>query len=65
MLVMEKFSGAAHAGLDFIHDEQQAVLSGQYLQIAQELIRGGPDAGFALDWLEHDADRFVIDQPFH
>ena len=38
VLVMEQLSGAAHAGLDFVEDQQQPVRLGQLAQIAQELI---------------------------
>ena len=46
-------------------DEQQAVLSGERPQFAQKLVGRGPDAGFALDRLQHHANGLVIDAPFH
>ncbi len=61
---MEQLSGAAHAGLDLVDNQQQAVRPSQRSQIAQELIGRRPHAGFALDRLQHDADGLVCDQPF-
>ena len=57
VLVVEQLSGAAHAGLDLVDDQQQAVRLGQRPQFAQELIGRGPDAGFALDRLQHHGRR--------
>ena len=55
MLVVEQLAGAAHAGLDLVDDQQQAVLAGQRAQLLQEFVGRGPHAGFALDRLQHDA----------
>jgi hypothetical protein len=63
--VMEQLSGPAHAGLDLVDDQQQAVLLGQRAQLLQELIGCRPDAGFALDRLQHHGDRVVRDQRLH
>ena len=62
MLVVEQFSGPAHAGLDLVDDQEQAVLFGQRAQLFQELIGRRPYAGFALDRLQHHGDRVVGDQ---
>ena len=62
MLVVEELSGAAHAGLDLVDDQQQAVRLGQRAQLLQELIGRGPHAGFALDRLQHHRDGVVVDQ---
>ena len=65
MLVVEQFSGTAHAGLDLVDDQQQAVLFRQRAQLRHELIGRRPDAGFALDRLQHHGDRVVRDQRLH
>ena len=65
VLVVEQLSGPAHAGLDLVDDQQQAVLLGQRAQLLQELIGRRPHAGFALDRLQHHGDRVVRDQRLH
>ena len=62
VLVVEQLSGPAHAGLDFVEDQQQAVFLRQRPQFAQELIGRGPNAGFTLDRLQHHGDGLVGDQ---
>ena len=59
MLVVEELPGAADAGLDLVEDQEQAVRVGERAQILQELVGRGPDAGFALDRLEHHGDGVV------
>ena len=59
MFVMKQLSGAADAGLYFIDDQQQAMRPCQLAQFAQELVGRGPDAGFALDRLQHHGDGLV------
>ena len=63
VLVMEQLAGAAHAGLDLVEDQQQAIRVGQRPQLPKELIGRGPDAGFALDRLQHHRNRLVRYQP--
>ena len=62
VLVMEQLSGAAHAGLDLVEDQKQAVCLRERPQFLQELIGRGPDAGFALDRLQHHGNRLLRDQ---
>ncbi len=52
ILVVEQFAGAAHAGLDLVDDQQQAMRLGQRAQLTQEMLRRRPDAGLALDRLQ-------------
>jgi hypothetical protein len=63
MLVVEQLASPAHTGLDLVDDQQQSALLGQRAQLLQELIGRRPDAGFALDRLQHDRDRLGRDQP--
>ena len=63
MLVVEQFSGPAHAGLDLVDDQQQPLLLRQRPQLLQELIGRRPNAGFALDRLQHDGNGLARDQP--
>ena len=44
VLIVEELSGPAHAGLDLVENEQQAVRLGQRTQLLQELIGRGPHA---------------------
>ncbi len=52
-LVGEELAGAADAGLDLVHDEQEAVLVAERPQGAQPLVRDHPQAALALDRLDH------------
>ncbi|MNI48567.1 hypothetical protein D3C73_1031350 [compost metagenome] len=65
MLVGEHLAGAAHAGLDFVHDQQQLVLVGQLAQALHELLGSGEDAAFTLHRFQHDGDGLVVDQLLH
>ena len=47
-------AGAAHAGLDLIGDQKDAVLVAEVAQALQEGGRGGEVATFALDRLDDD-----------
>ncbi len=62
-LVGEPVPGAAEAALHFVEDQQQAVLVGQLAEAGQEAVGRNPHAAFALDRLDHDGGRLVVDQP--
>ncbi len=64
-LVGEPIAGPAAAGLHFVEDQQQLVLVGQLAQAGQEAVGRNADAAFALDRLDHDGRRLVVDQPGH
>ncbi len=49
--------------LHFVEDQQQLVLVGQLAQAGQEAVGRNPHAAFALDRLDHDGGRLVVDQP--
>ena len=55
----EHLAGAAHAGLHFVGDQQDAVLVAQLAQLAMELRRRHEVAAFALDRLDEDRRHFV------
>ena len=59
MFIGEQLAGAAHAGLDLVDDEQEAVLICQSPQLPEELIGRSPHAGLALDRLQHHCDGLV------
>lgn len=54
MLVGEELAGTAHTGLDFVNDEQSAVLAAEFLGAQEEFIAGWVDA-LALDGFDHKA----------
>jgi hypothetical protein len=64
-LVVKQLSGAAHAGLDLVKNQQQAMFRGERAQIPQKLVGERPDAGLALDRLQHHRDCLGGDQPLH
>ena len=51
----EQLAGAAHAGLHFVHAEDDAVFVAHRAQIAQELHVGGTHAALALHRFDDDA----------
>ncbi|MEN3366277.1 MAG: voltage-gated potassium channel [Burkholderiales bacterium] len=61
-LIGKQFAGAAHAGLDFIDDQQYALLLREGTQGLHEFARCRNNAAFALHRLEHDGNRLVADQ---
>jgi hypothetical protein len=65
VLVGEQAAGAAHAGLHFVDDQQQAVLAGEFAQGLHEVRLGGDHAAFALHRLEHHRDGLGADQRLH
>ncbi len=59
MLAREHPARPAHAGLDFVRDEQDAVLARELAQPLMELRRGHDVAAFALDGLDDDAGHLI------
>ena len=64
-LVGEPVAGPSAAGLHLVENQQQLVLVGQLAQAGQETVGRNADAAFALDRLDHDGGRLVVDQPRH
>ena len=62
VLVGEPLAGAAAAGLHLVEDQQQLVLVGQLAQAGEEAGGRNADAAFALDRLDQDGGRLVVDQ---
>ena len=62
MLDREHFAGAGEAGLDFVGDEQDAVLFAQLLQFAQEFVGGDIEPALALHRLDDDRRRPAPDR---
>lgn len=56
-----EFTGAAHAGLHFIADEQNAAFMAQFFHAAHVVIIKRKHAGFALDAFHHDSAGLVVD----
>ena len=50
-----------HPALDFVEDQQNAVLIAQFSQLTEKPLRHGLDSAFALDRLDHHGSRLVID----
>src|SRR5262252_3200712 len=64
MIAAKHLSGAAHAGLHFIKN-QKNILARTNLTHGREVIVGRNNhAAFALNWLENDRSRFLIDGGF-
>ena len=55
MLVGAPLAGAAHAGLDFVEEQESAGGVAQFARGLQELGRDGVDAAFALQDFDADA----------
>src|SRR5260370_17503651 len=65
MLRSKPFSGAADSGLDFIGDENNAVLAADVVEIAKEVPRRHDKTTFAKHGLgNHRRDRLGSDNPF-
>ena len=56
----EQLAGPAHAGLDLIEQQQQAVFVTDRAQRPQVVGRTGTDAALALDWLDRDAGLSLV-----
>ena len=65
VLIGEPLAGPAAAGLHFVEDQQQVVLVGQLAQLGEEAVGRDADAAFALNRLDQDRRRFVVDQRGH
>ena len=52
MIHAPQLAGAAQAGLDFVGDQQHAVMPGRFTDARPEIIRRDDGAGLALDGLE-------------
>ena len=59
VLIGAPLAGAAHAGLNFIDDEQRAGGAGEGAGFGEELLREGTNAAFALDGFDEDGADFV------
>lgn len=57
-----ELAGPANAGLNFIDDQQQLMMCGQFTEFAHEVIAGRKYTRFTLNRFEHDCDGFRIDQ---
>jgi len=65
MLRSEPFSGAADPGLNFIDDENNAVLAADVVKDAEVVLRGHDKSAFAKHRLgNHRRDRLGRDNPF-
>ena len=62
VLIGKPLARAAAAALHFIENQQQFVLVGQLPQAFQETIRRNADAAFALDRLDQNRARLVVDE---
>ena len=62
-LVGEPVAGPPAAGLHLVENQEQFVLVGQFSQAGQEAVGRNADAALALDRLDHDRRRLVVDQP--
>ena len=60
-LIGKQLTGTAHAGLDFIHNQQQATRFSQCTQALHEFMRSWYDTAFSLYRLKHDSDGLVGD----
>ena len=58
MLIGAPLAGAAHAGLNFIDDEQRAGGTGEGAGFSEEFLREGTDAAFTLDGFDEDGADF-------
>ena len=58
MLQGKHFSGTAHAALDFVHDEHDAVLVADPPQALKEAVRSGKITAFALHGFDYDCGDF-------
>ena len=63
VLVGEPLAGAAHAGLDLVEDQQHAALVAQLAQPGEVIRRRDVDAALALDRLDQDRGRLVVERP--
>ena len=59
VLIGAPLAGAAHAGLNLIHDEQRAGGVCQRACFGEELLRERADAAFALDGFDEDGADFI------
>ena len=57
LLEIEQGAGAAHSSLDLIQYQQEAAVAGQLPQVPQEVRTCLEDAGFTLNWFQHDGNR--------
>ena len=62
VLVGEELSGAADAGLNFVEDQQEAVLVAKSAQGLKECAGNRPDAALALNRLNHQRCRIGSDR---
>ena len=62
MFIGVKLSGPRHAALHFIEHQHQIVFVAQGLQAANEFVRRGADAAFALDRLDQETGSLVGDK---